>query len=204
MTSERTQPDATPRWRLFVGLPLPEEAASDVMDALAAYRRVYPDARWLRPDLLHVTVRFLGATDPGAVPAIGHAMSSVAREAGPIDLATGPGAGDDRRRRGDGVAWLTLLEGRGPVRDLCAGLDRRLPLDALAPSALRPPPDAHLTIARHAPGGLIGALRDELLGPTRLTWTADRVVLFRSHTGTPAGSTYEPLAESLLGARAPR
>jgi 2'-5' RNA ligase len=184
---------------LFVALPLPEEAASAVMDALAAYRTAYPEARWLRPDQFHVTVRFLGATDPGAVPAIGHAMASVARDAGPIELATGPGAGDDRRRRGDGVAWLTLLEGRGPVRDLCDSLDRRLPLDALASPALRPPPDAHLTIARKAPSGLIGALRDESLGLTRVAWTAPRIVLFRSYTGTPAGSTYEPLAEESLG-----
>jgi 2'-5' RNA ligase len=203
VTSDRTPPDATRRWRLFVALPVPEGAASAIMASLGVYRRVYPDARWLRPDQLHVTVRFLGGTDPAAVPVIAHAIAQIAREAGPIELATGPGAGDDRRRRGDGVAWLTLLEGRAAVHQLATGLDPRLPLEALA-SPLRPPPQAHVTIARHAPSGLIGALRDELLGLTRLAWTADRIVLFRSHAGTPAGPTYEPLAESLLATRAPR
>ncbi len=200
MTSDRPPPDATRWWRLFVALPVPQEAASAIMGALAAYRREYPDARWLRPDQLHVTVRFLGGTDPGATPVIAHAMTAVAREARPFELATGPGAGDDHRGRGGGVAWLTLLEGRGLVRDLCAGLDPLLPLEALASPALRPPPQAHLTIARKASSGLIGALRDERLGPTRIAWTAQRMVLFRSFTGTPAGSTYEPLAEEPLGA----
>jgi 2'-5' RNA ligase len=67
---------------------------------------------------------------------------------------------------------------------------------------LRRPPDAHLTVARRASPELIEALRHETEGPTRATWTADRVVLYRSHTGTPAGSRYEPLAEVRLGDRA--
>jgi len=36
------------------------------------------------------------------------------------------------------------------------------------------------------------------LGVVRATWVADRLTLFRSHTGTPAGSRYEPVAEAAL------
>lgn len=201
MTSERTRPKDAARWRLFVALPLPEDAARSIADSLAPYRSAFRDARWLRPDLLHVTVRFLGATDPEVVPEVVRAIGSVAVAAGGIDLATGPGAGDDRARRGVGVAWLTVATGTTAVRDLCERLDPLLPREVLARSTRRPPPDAHVTVARRASGDLIRALRDQGLGPTRVTWAADRLVLFRSHTGTPAGSTYEPLAEARLGVR---
>ena len=204
MTRDVGRPDAAARWRLFVALPVPEDAASSVADSLAGYRTAFPDARWLRPDLLHVTVRFLGGVRPDAVPDLVQAVTSVATSAGPTRARDGPG-----HRVTHGVAaarWVSRgcpsPTGTKAVRDLCSGLDPLLPVDALASPDLRPPPDAHVTVARHASVELIGALREQRLGPTRVTWTADRMVLYRSHTGTPAGSRYEPLAEARLGARA--
>jgi 2'-5' RNA ligase len=202
VTSERTRRGTAQHWRLFVALPVPEGAASSIAGALAPYRIAFPDARWLRPDLLHVTVRFLGTTDAAAVPELARAIGSVAAGADRSELATGPGAGNDPGRRGSGVAWLRLSNGASLVRQLSTRLDPLLPRDALASAALRPPPAAHVTVARNATGELIAALRDEVWGPTRVSWRPDRMVLYRSHTGTPAGSTYEPLAEARLGARA--
>jgi 2'-5' RNA ligase len=202
VTSERTRAAAVTRWRLFLALPVPDDAAAALGRSLARYRAAFPAARWLRPDLFHVTVRFLGGTDPGAVPDIADAITSVAAGARRIGITTGPGAGDHRAGRGSGVAWLTLAVGSSAVRELCADLDPLLPLHALASPRLRPPPNAHLTVARRAKEQLIEVMRAESLGQTRVTWTADRLVLYRSHTGTPAGSTYEPLAEAALGTRA--
>jgi 2'-5' RNA ligase len=191
-----------PRWRLFVALPVPEDTASSITSALTPYRAAFPDARWLRPDLLHVTVRFLGGTDPVAVPDLAHAIRSVASDAPRVELVTGHGAGDDGRLRATGVAWLTITHGAEMVRELCARLDPWVPLEALASSVLPAPPAAHVTVARGATRELISALRDQASGPTSVAWVADRMVLFRSNTGTPGGSTYEPLAEAPLGARA--
>jgi 2'-5' RNA ligase len=137
------------------------------------------------------------------VPELAGAIASVAASAGPLELSTGPGAGDGRGRGGSlGVTWLTLERGAPDVRSLCASLDPLLPLDALGTSQLRRPPDAHVTIARRASPGLIRALHDQALGPTGTAWTAERMVLYRSHTGSPAGSRYEALAEARLGVRA--
>lgn len=46
--------------RLFVGLDIPK----DIRDAIAKYmddaRRVAPDAKWVRPESYHVTLKFIG------------------------------------------------------------------------------------------------------------------------------------------------
>jgi 2'-5' RNA ligase len=55
-----------------------------------------------------------------------------------------------------------------------------------------------VTIARRADRELIDALASRTLGDIVVEWQVDRVVLYRSHTGTPAGSSYEPLAEVRL------
>jgi 2'-5' RNA ligase len=165
---------------------------------LAPYRGAFADARWLRPELLHVTVRFLGWLPEAVVPDLARSVSEAARLASAIDLATGPGGGNGR----GGVAWLGMTTGGSAVRRLCGILDERLPAPALAAIDRRVPPSAHVTVARRTSRELVDALRAQTLGATTLAWTADRLVLFRSFTGTPDGSRYEPLVEARLGGRA--
>ena len=62
----------TETWRTFVALPLPADwqcALSAVIGQLASSES--PDAvRWINPSNIHLTLRFLGDTDPVAVPDI--------------------------------------------------------------------------------------------------------------------------------------
>lgn len=188
--------DAADRWRLFVALPVPAPAAMAIHEALAAHRAAHPQARWLAPTLYHVTLRFLGSVDTALVPALGQTVERCASDGAPFPITVGRGGGARGRSE---VAWLELLAGHDQVTE---SADR---VDALLPPALRATlrptrPAPHLTIARRASAGLAAALREESLGAIRVTWTADRMVLFRSHTGTPAGSSYEPLVEARLAA----
>lgn len=183
------------RWRLFVALPVPEAGAIAIHEALAAHRRRHPEARWLAPTLYHVTLRFLGPVDTAIVPALGEAVERCASDSAPFPVTVGRGGGASGRSE---VAWLGLLAGHAQVIECADRLDALLPPELR--SALRPTrPAPHVTIARRAPVSLAQALRGETLGAIRITWTADRVVLFRSHTGTPTGSSYEPIAEASLG-----
>jgi 2'-5' RNA ligase len=187
-------PDPSRPWRLFIALPVPAASAQRIHEALGPYRASFPDTRWLDPGVYHVTLRFLGAVVPRSVPVVEDAVRRCAWGARPFPIAVGRGGGSRSRSE---VAWLELGEGREGVRVLADGLDRLLPPDLLERlPGTRPTP--HLTIARRAPGPLVEALADGLRDvPPR--WTADRVVLFRSHTGTPTGSRYESLAEARLG-----
>lgn len=179
-----------------MALPVPASNARAIHEGLAAHRAAHPKTRWLAPALYHVTLRFLGAVDAALVPAITEAVDECALEANPFVVTVGRGGGARGRSE---VAWLDLLVGRDEVIETADRLDALLPPELGA--TLRPTrPAPHLTIARHASAGLAAALREETLGTIRVTWTADRMVLFRSHTGTPAGSSYEPLVEARLAA----
>jgi 2'-5' RNA ligase len=198
VTSERTRPDATHRWRLFIALPVPRGAARSIATSLAGVAAAFPAARWIDPSRYHVTLRFLGPVDPARVDALAAALEACAESSRPFGISATGGGGTGGR---SAAAWLELDDGRAAVMALADRLDELLPADIRA--GLRPGrPAPHLTVARRASAELIRALRDGAPAPTPVTWTADAVVLFRSHTGTPAGSSYEPIAQAVMGDRA--
>lgn len=49
--------------RVFFGVPLPENAIQVVNQAIQPLRREFPKVRWVHPDLLHITVLFVGNVD---------------------------------------------------------------------------------------------------------------------------------------------
>jgi RNA 2',3'-cyclic 3'-phosphodiesterase len=187
-----------PSLRLFVALPVPEDAARGIEAVLAPYRSRFPGARWLPPGSLHLTLLFVGAAPSAGVPDLAALVQGVARASDAFVVRTGPGGG--RARDGDGVAWLGLREGASRVMALVEACATACP-PGLTPAGrpARPARSAHLTVARRADPALLRALRDEALGPLGVTWTADRVSLCRSHLG-PGGARYEVLSESPLGA----
>jgi 2'-5' RNA ligase len=167
-------------WRLFIALPLPEEVATAVIETVAPAKTRHPAARWIGISSLHVTLVFLGATDPELVPAIIGSIDAVATRHAAMDVQLG-GGGGVARRGDDGVAWLSLARGAGETMHLAQDLadsvtslglgDRRGP---------RRSPSAHITVARHAPPTL---LRDPAFlhaAVPPIAWHAGRVVLFRS------------------------
>jgi len=189
-----TKAVAAHRWRLFVALPVPSASALAIHASLAPHRRAFPAARWIDPERYHMTLRFLGSMDPAVVASLEEAVRECADTGQPFLVAAGRGGGARGRSE---VAWLDLLDGRAQMVALADRLDGLLPPTVragLPPS--RPTP--HLTVARRAPRALGEGLREERLGVIRVSWTVDRVVLFRSYTGTPAGSRYEALTAARL------
>jgi 2'-5' RNA ligase len=87
MTQQHDMPDAKPL-RLFVAVELPGDVKRALEDAIAALKRAGVDEglRWVRPDGIHLTLKFLGATPPDRVPAIVDALREHLRGAQPFDL----------------------------------------------------------------------------------------------------------------------
>jgi RNA 2',3'-cyclic 3'-phosphodiesterase len=184
--------DTDPRpWRLFIAIPMPEGVSRQLDELLGAYRGAFPDARWQRPDAFHVTLRFLGETDPGSVGGWTDHMARCADGRRPFLMATT--RGDGVVRRSGGVAWLRIDEGATDAAALSGCLFDDDPPGTTTRAGSPAPP--HLTVARRVDQALIDALAGISLGDPRVEWTADRLVLYRSHTGTAAGSRYVPLAE---------
>ena len=81
--------------RLFVAIALPEE----VQDSLARLGNGLPGARWVAPENLHVTLRFLGEIDGSDAQDIDAALAEIQVPAFPLTIAGVGRFGDGRHVR---------------------------------------------------------------------------------------------------------
>jgi RNA 2',3'-cyclic 3'-phosphodiesterase len=63
--------------RLFVALEIPAPVREKLAELLMALRAISPQTRWVRPESLHVTLKFIGAVPEAKLPAIRSALASV-------------------------------------------------------------------------------------------------------------------------------
>ena len=174
--------------RLFVAVDVPDDAERAVEQAVAPIRAAFPRARWAPPPNWHVTLKFLGSTDPRLVGWVRGTVAGVASAHASVPTAlTGLGSFPSATRTR--VLWAGLDDARGNLAAIARDLDEAFAADV--------PPEAraftaHLTVARSDP-----PLRlDRALLATRLEaepFTIERLVLYRSHLGRPA-PRYEVLA----------
>lgn len=166
--------------------------------ALAPYREAHPDVRWTTPDAYHLTLLFLGAVDPAQADRLAAIARDVATRGRPFEVRTGVPSGTFRDPD-DGVVWLKLAHGAREVGLLSDALAERIPPAAVAGHrAPRRAPAAHLTVARAATQALLDDLAAERFGPVAGDWTADRIVLVRSHLGAQR-ARYGTIAMTRLG-----
>jgi 2'-5' RNA ligase len=174
--------------RLFVGLELP----AGVRAALASWAAAAapPSMRRVPAENLHVTLAFLGTRAPEDAEAVSALLDGLARPLGALAVE-GPLWLPPRR---PGVLAAAL--GAGPAlaqlhTDLVAGLERAIGLEPE-----RRPLRAHVTVARSRREARLRAV--EVEAPPALTFAAEALVLYRSHTGA-GGARYEPLARVKAG-----
>lgn len=196
--------------RLFVAVPLPPSTMEAVATLVAGVRlapepapgerRDRHDVRWVRMDGLHLTLRFLGPTDPARLPEARAAVLEAASGVGPFELGLA-GAGAFPSPTRPRVLWLGLGLGTDPLEELTIRLSTAL-ADHGWPHDDRPP-RPHLTLARSdgvPAGSLVAGRLLTAAADLDLRWTADRVVLFESQTGG-GPARYVRLLEAQLEAR---
>lgn len=187
--------------RLFVGVPVPPEAMAACAELLGPLmvRHGGRGVRWVRTENLHLTLRFLGLLPPSRIGVLGDAVEEASTGVAPFEVVLA-GAGafpGDRRPR---AIWLGIEHGADELGAISRALDAALVRTGL-PSDDRPF-RPHLTVARTDAAGTSGsvavadALR-EAAADWRVTFTADRVVIYRSHLGG-GPPRYEPVHEAHL------
>ena len=192
-------------WRLFVAVPLPRPVLDDLARRTAALRQRREAARWQSPETWHLTLRFLGDTDPSEVPRIVDAMRATATRCPAFDVELGrPGSfGGAGRGR---ILWIGVSRGAAEL-ERCAALladDLADPAGGAGsgPAGREQRFRAHLTLAREAEPGLPDRLAEALRPGQPLRWRADRLVLYRSFLG-PGGARHEEQAGVALGTGSP-
>ncbi len=174
--------------RLFVGIALPET----VRDRLAMLESGIPGAKWVRPENLHLTLRFIGEVDGGAAHDIDAALAAV--EARPFPLAfSGLGCFD---RKGKVHTLWVGVDKCEPLMRLQAKIETALVRAGLEPERRKFKPHAAIARMRNglAPGPKIGAYLEANNRFAAGPFDVDRFVLFRSHLGRDAAH-YEELAD---------
>ena len=71
--------------RLFVALDIPDAVRRALRELIARLKPECPDARWVRPEGMHLTLKFLGETDGAKLDSIKAALSPIHSDR-PVDL----------------------------------------------------------------------------------------------------------------------
>lgn len=185
------------RLRLFIACELPAEVHAALADLQRDLRGAGAEGlRWVRPEGIHVTLKFLGETDAARLPAIRSALATAVPD--PLSIALQlSGVGSFGGRGSLRVVWVGLTGDLPPLSLLARTVDGAMA--ALGFDRERRPFAPHLTLAR---------VREEVLPPARArladllaayrppplpAFTADHVSLVQSRIG-PGGAVYTALA----------
>jgi 2'-5' RNA ligase len=178
--------------RLFVAMEVPEAVRREVARRVASVRDRLPQARWVDPEMVHLTMVFLGEVPEAHLPGLS-GLSGALRQAfapyPPLPMRLS-GAGTFPPGRPARVAWLGLDAPDGLI-SLQADVVRA----AVAAVEHEPedrPYRAHVTLARCQSPWRRDAI-DKFIaafpGETGQPWVADRGVLMESKL-SPKGARY--------------
>ena len=189
--------DAELPWRCFVAVPIDSELRAAI-ERVARDLRARPGAegwRWADAEAWHVTLAFLGATDPDQVSRLSEALERVGAAHDAMELPVG-GLGAFPSRARARVLWYGISDAGGSLRQLAEAV--RGALGMVTDERFR----GHLTLARARDrfGTDAGALVDAPAPTSRLV--VDRLELYRSHLGRGPAS-YEALTTVPLRGVAP-
>jgi len=188
--------------RLFVGLDIPEQIRAAVTSYIEECRRVAPEARWVKPESLHITLKFIGETQK--VDEIKDVLAQVTAHPFEIELG-GTGFFTPGSPR---VFWVGI-KASDALPELAHRIDEATARVGIPREEhpFRP----HLTLARVGSGRPQGTKRDrsrpkmynlrDKIGQSSATdfgtMTAQEFFLYQSKL-SPAGAKYTKLARFAL------
>jgi 2'-5' RNA ligase len=189
--------------RAFIAIDLPEHVRRELGRQIDRLREVMPrsSVRWVRPDGIHLTLRFLGDTDPGRVPELAGELEGVARIHPAFSITVG-GLGCFPNLTRPRVLWVGVEEEVGVMKRLQAGVEAVC--CRLGYKAEQRGFSPHLTLGRVRQGGeakvgeafarVVEADGSRALGEAQV----EEIVLFQSEL-RPDGAIYRRLATARLG-----
>lgn len=173
--------------RLFVGLGLPEGLA----ERLAILEAGLPGARWVAPENMHLTLRFVGEVTRAAAEDIDEMLAGVAAPGVDLHLQGVGTFGEGPKTR---AVWVGLVPSE-PLNFLQAKVESAVVRGGQPPEGRKFAP--HITLARFSGGADPNRLQRFIEGNNLFRagpWTVDHFTLFESKMGS-GGSVYTPLAD---------
>jgi 2'-5' RNA ligase len=176
--------------RAFLALDFDEPMRARLAEARARLEREVTGVRWLSPETIHLTLRFLGPSTPQALESLSTGVEGAVRACGPCEARV-EGVGFFPTRGSPNVIWAGLVLPPA-VLELQAGCERAAVAAGFAPEGrpFRP----HVTLGRWRDRVRRPAVPALDLGSTRL----GPVILYRSDL-RPQGAVHTPLRTFPLG-----
>jgi 2'-5' RNA ligase len=190
--------------RIFIGIDLDPEVRKRIERFLEGVEGLAPDARWMRPESLHVTLKFIGEQPPEQVEAITDRLRRVDGNA--LEIRVG-GYGFFPTAKAPRVFWIGVHAGP-QLAELAESID--IAIAELGIPREDRPFSPHLTLARAGAGRRLGSAKGRKAdGPNAIfavlekrlaamgeidfgTMTANEFILYQSQL-SPAGSKYTKL-----------
>ncbi|MCC7089048.1 MAG: RNA 2',3'-cyclic phosphodiesterase [Chloroflexi bacterium] len=182
--------------RLFVACEVPDEVKEAIGETIEGLRKKSgPAVRWIKPEGVHVTLKFLGEVPVKKLPAVKLAIQEAVVGHSPFELEFS-NIGTFGGREGLRIMWVGIAGDVLRLEALVRAVNAALAVVGFEPE--RRPFRPHLTLGR---------VRDEIgtrhraeievaVGKTDVpgvSWRTSQVSLMRSKLG-PGGASYEVLA----------
>ena len=178
--------------RLFLAIDIPDLVRERITEVQNVYKALNLDAAWVKPSNMHLTVKFLGNTEPGLIPKITERMTTIAHATPPFSLTFG-NVGVFPNLSRPRVLWIGLDEPQGLLDFLREKVEQEMA--SLGFPADNKKPVHHLTLGRIKSGKGVKSLKRavEASQPLEIKpFGVSAVQLIKSEL-TPQGSNYSVL-----------
>jgi RNA 2',3'-cyclic 3'-phosphodiesterase len=190
--------------RIFIGIDLDPEVRKRIERFLEGVEGFAPAARWMRPESLHITLKFIGEQTPERMEAITERLRRV--EGSALEIRAG-GYGFFPTAKAPRVFWIGIHAGP-QLAELAESID--IATAELGIPREDRPYSPHLTLARAGAGRRLSSAKERKAdGPNAVfavlekrlaaigeldfgTMTANEFILYQSQL-SPAGSKYTKL-----------
>lgn len=182
--------------RLFVGLGLPDAHR----DLLGICQHGIPDARWVEPDNLHMTLRFIGEVDEPQAQDIHDALANVTAPGFPLKIA---GVGYFAAGKRPRTIWAGIENADAGLTFLQAKIERAIQRAGMDAETRRFTP--HITLGRvfASPLNRLDAYVADNAGLSLPIINVDRFTLIESKLGKSQANYHALVDYPLIGAVLP-
>ena len=178
--------------RTFIAIELPQEIKSALSNIQAELKQAHADVKWVKPENIHLTLKFLGEIDETLVEKICAILEGIARQNTPFNLSLS-NLGAFPKLNYPRVIWIGVTNDQ-PVVKIAQEIEKEA-VEIGLPRESRPF-SSHITLGRVRSALNRGALIEKLIflkknfPPSNLEFKVHSLTLFKS-TLTPSGPIYE-------------
>ena len=179
-------------WRSFIAVELSTEIAEGVRGIQKGLRERTGGVSWVRPEGIHLTLKFLGDVDPGRIEGIAGKAEACVKGRGPFFIGI-RGCGGFPNPRNPRVIWIGVEDPAGFLKEIQARLEQGMEeMDFTREERAYTP---HLTIGRLRSGkgkGDVSQALEAMKGCDLGSMEVREICLFRSQL-KPTGAEYTKL-----------